>query len=318
MTQSLNTTYYGLAYEVGPKAVAETARKVAGLPETWQGGFLDGKTSLASSSGTTGSAIGIGEYEMRPIDQAHGFATFAAGGKERDPFFVSTVVDSAGALLVDRKTAGEAQQAVSEEVAHDVTYALTGVADYSNRSLDGGREVAVKTGTQGLDDENNSDAWIVGYTPSIATSVWIGTDQREPIVNSEGGIIYGSGLPGQIWQTFMNRVLEGTPMEDLPDSSIIKGDTGEGVVLPEPKPAPVTTRAAPSTSEAPATPTETVEPEPEQTEQSTTEATQNTKATSATSASTSPTGDGQPKPPDGGGGGGGGDGGGGGGGGGNG
>ena len=33
MTQSLNTTFYGLAYEVGPENVAETARAVAGLPE---------------------------------------------------------------------------------------------------------------------------------------------------------------------------------------------------------------------------------------------------------------------------------------------
>jgi membrane peptidoglycan carboxypeptidase len=277
MTQSLNTTYYGLAYEVGPQAVAQTARKVAGLPETWQGGFLDGKTTLAGGSGTTGSAIGIGEYEMRPIDQAHGFATFAAGGKERDPFFVRTVVDSSGKVLLERDTAGEAQQAVSEEVANDVTYALTDVADYSRRSLDDGRDVAAKTGTQGLDDENNSDAWIVGYTPSLVTSVWMGTDERDPIINADGGIIYGSGLPGEIWQTFMNRVLEGTPQEDLPDSALIEGDDGEnGVSLPEPEPEPEpeptqqSQAPAPTTSEAPAstpseevvqtTPSETVEP----------------------------------------------------------
>jgi membrane peptidoglycan carboxypeptidase len=256
MTQSLNTTYYGLAYEVGPQAVAQTARKVAGLPETWQGGFLDGKTTLAGGSGTTGSAIGIGEYEMRPIDQAHGFATFAAGGKERDPFFVRTVVDSSGKVLLERETAGEAQQAVSEEVANDVTYALTDVADYSRRSLDDGREVAAKTGTQGLDDENNSDAWIVGYTPSIATSVWIGTDKRLPIINSDGGIIYGSGLPGEIWQQFMNNVLEGQPIEPLPDSPLIKGDTGESVELPAP------TTSASSSSQA-STPSPKPKPKPQ-------------------------------------------------------
>jgi membrane peptidoglycan carboxypeptidase len=248
MTQSLNTTFYGLAYEVGPSAVAETARKVAGLPETWQGGLLEGQTSLTSSeNGTTGSAIGIGEYEMRPVDQAHGFATFAAGGKERDPFFVRKVVDSSGKVLLDRKAAGEAQQAISEDVAHDVTYALKDVAAYSRRSLDGGREVAAKTGTQGLDDVNNSDAWIVGYTPSLATSVWVGTDNRDPIINSEGGIVYGSGLPGEIWQQFMNRALEGTPNEPLPDSPLITGDTGEGVTPPPP-----TTSAPPPSTSAPA------------------------------------------------------------------
>jgi membrane peptidoglycan carboxypeptidase len=256
MTRSLNTTFYGLAYEVGPPVVAETTRKVAGLPEKWQGGFLDGKTSLTSSeNGTTGSSIGIGEYEMRPIDQAHGFATFANNGVERDTFFVRKVVDSSGKVLLDRKRVGNPEQAVSKEVAHDVTYALTDVAAYSHRSLDGGRPVAAKTGTQGLDDVNNSDAWIVGYTPSISTSVWIGKDSpQDPIINAEGGIIYGSGLPGEIWQNFMNQVLDGTEVEPLPDSALIKGDTGESVPLPEPTTsAPAsTTQAAPTSSEAPA------------------------------------------------------------------
>jgi membrane peptidoglycan carboxypeptidase len=253
MTQSLNTTFYGLAYEVGPDAVAQTARKVAGLPETWQSGFLEGRTSLTSpETGTTGSAIGIGEYEMRPIDQAHGFATFAANGAERDPFFVRKVVDSSGKVLLDKK-ANTADQAITEEIAHDVTYALTDVAAYSRRSLDGGREVAAKTGTQGLDDVNNSDAWIVGYTPSIATSVWIGNDSpQDPIINAEGGIIYGSGLPGEIWQLFMNRYLEGTELEDLPNEPLIEPSTSVGVPEPEPTTsAPPPTSAAPPTSSAP-------------------------------------------------------------------
>jgi membrane peptidoglycan carboxypeptidase len=225
---------------------------------------------------------------MRPIDQAHGFATFAAGGQEREPFFVRKVTDSSGKVLLSRKSDGEAEQAVSEEVAHDVTYALTGVADYSRRTLDGGRQVAAKTGTQGLDDVNNSDAWIVGYTPSISTSVWIGTDKRDPIINSEGGIIYGSGLPGEIWQQFMNRVLEGTPNEPLPDSPLIEGDTGVSVALPEPPssaaPPPSTSAAAP-TSETP-TPEPVEEPVETEATQTTTKSTSKSPTqTTTTSAS---------------------------------
>src|SRR4029453_11642419 len=70
---------------------------------------------------------------------------------------------------------------------------------------------------------------------------------REPIINSKGQIIYGSGLPGAIWQQFMNTVLEGTPKENLPDKPLIDGDTGEGV--PEP-----TTEAPPSTPAPPENP----------------------------------------------------------------
>jgi membrane peptidoglycan carboxypeptidase len=237
MTQSLNTTYYGLAYEVGPENVADTIRAAAGLPDVWESGALEGNTTLANADGGTGSAIGIGEYEMRPIDQAHGFATFANGGVEREPFFVKKVTDNEGGMLLEYGGDG-GEQVMAPDVASDVTYALTEVADYSDRSLDDGREVASKTGTQGLDAENNSDAWMVGYTPSVSTVVWMGSDGRDPIVNGDGRIIYGSGLPGAIWQTFMSRVLNGQPVEDLPDSPTIDGDTGEGVPAPTTAPPP--------------------------------------------------------------------------------
>jgi membrane peptidoglycan carboxypeptidase len=253
MVKSLNTTFYGLAYEVGPENVAETVRKAAGMPDVWEDGAksLIGKTTLANpNSGVTGSSIGIGEYEMRPIDQAVGFATLAAGGIQRDPYFVAKVADSAGAVLLE--TAPDpGERVMQEDVANDVTFALKGVAKASKRALDGGREVASKTGTQGLDRQNNSDAWMVGYTPSISTAVWMGNDSpSEPIIDSSERIIYGSGLPGAIWQRFMNGVLAGTPEEDLPDKAVIDGDTGEGV--PEP------TTEAPPSSQAP-----TSEPTPD-------------------------------------------------------
>src|SRR3712207_8414878 len=47
-----------------------TLFRSAGLPETWDTGTLEGRTTLANEDGFTGSAIGIGEYELRPIDQA--------------------------------------------------------------------------------------------------------------------------------------------------------------------------------------------------------------------------------------------------------
>ncbi|MFL6094402.1 MAG: transglycosylase domain-containing protein, partial [Blastococcus sp.] len=240
ITRSLNTTFYGLAYEVGAQNVAKLARQATGLPDKWS----NGNPTLANKdTGVPGSAIGIGEYEMRPIDQAVGFATFAAGGVHRDPYFVSKVTDSEGAQLLG-PPADNGDQVIPADVANDVTVAIKGVAQYSKRALAGGREVASKTGTQGLDRQNNSDAWMVGYTPSISTAVWMGTEKRDPIKDSSGRIIYGSGLPGAIWQKFMNAVLDGTPKEKLPDKALIRGDTGQGV--PEP------TTEAPKTSEAPA------------------------------------------------------------------
>ncbi|MCZ2810927.1 transglycosylase domain-containing protein [Modestobacter sp. VKM Ac-2979] len=253
MTRSLNTTYYGLAYEVGPEVVAETAREIAGLPATWDPNQDDPtvpedltgfETLSIPTTNTTGGSIGIGEYAVRPIQQAAGFATFAAGGVHHATHFVASVADSAGTVLGTGTTAST--QAISPEVANDVTFALTDVAESSELGLDGNRPVAAKTGTQGLDRTDNSDAWMVGYTPSISTAVWIGAKGTEAITNARGNIIYGSGLPGEIWQQFMNTVLEGTPEQPLPSKALIEGNPGRGI------PEPTTEAPAPTTSEAPA------------------------------------------------------------------
>ncbi|MCU1620183.1 MAG: peptidoglycan glycosyltransferase (Penicillin-binding protein), partial [Modestobacter sp.] len=281
ITRSLNTTFYGLAYEVGAESVRTTALAATGLGDTWQSGNLEGARTFANDQGFTGGGIGIGEYEMRPIDQAHGFATFAAGGIERNPYFVSQVTDSAGGVLLSN-TGEPGRQAVPADVASDVTFALEGVAAYSKRSLDGDRPVASKTGTVGSNDQDNSDAWMVGYTPSMSTAVWMGTDGRDPIVNAQGKIIFGSGLPGAIWQEFMDTVLAGTPEETLPSKALVKGDTGKGVAE-ETTEAPASTRdaPAPTTRDAPA-PTTSQAPAP------TTSQTPVTSSTAATSTSANP------------------------------
>jgi membrane peptidoglycan carboxypeptidase len=277
ITKSLNTTFYGLAYEVGPDNVRDVALKATGLPETWQGGLLDGKKTLASpESGATGSSIGIGEYEVRAVDQAVGFATFANGGIHHAPFFVAKVADNTGAVLLQFNGDG-GTQAVPSDVANDVSFALEGVADYSHRSLAGGRPVASKTGTQGKQGStvDDTDAYMVGYTPSLSTAVWMGSDGNDAIVTAQGKPIYGSGLPGAIWQEFMDTVLKGTPKEPLPSKSLITGDTGHGV--PDPAATPTPTSDAPVPTQA--APTQSTGPEP-------TDST-NSSSSSSTSTSTS-------------------------------
>ncbi|WP_152731858.1 transglycosylase domain-containing protein [Goekera deserti] len=292
ITRSLNTTFYGLAYEVTPEKVRDVALAATGMPDIWPSGYLNGQRTLSvptdpslppsPQTQSAGAAIGIGEYAMRPIDQAAGFATFANGGLRHATHFVARVTDTTGAVRVDNTTGDEGTQAVPADVANDVTFALEGVASYSKRALDGARPVASKTGTQGLNAQDNSDAWMVGYTPSISTAVWMGKDNtNDPIVNANGGIIFGSGLPGAIWQEFMDTVLDGTPEEPLPTKALIRGDTGRGV--PEATTAPQTTQPR-ATTQAPAPTTDAPAPtaESEPTATATTEAPPPTVATPTT------------------------------------
>jgi membrane peptidoglycan carboxypeptidase len=81
----------------------------------------------------------------------------------------------------------------------------------------GGRAQAGKTGTVQHPSLNNQnkDAWMVGFTPTVSTAVWVGTDTSEPIKNAQGRPVFGRMLPGSIWQTYMNGAVRGTPPEQF-------------------------------------------------------------------------------------------------------
>ena len=115
------------------------------------------------------------------------------------------------------------------------------IASYSaGHALAGGRPSAAKTGTAQLADTGmNKDAWMVGYTPSLSTAVWIGTEQAQAITNLWGGSIYGSGLPADIWKKAMDDALDGTERESFPWPDPVGGQAG----VPPYSSATTTTRA---------------------------------------------------------------------------
>jgi len=203
--------------------VADTAH-AAGIPLE----FPDGTKTLVNKDGSPPNAgIGLGQYEVRPIDMAAAYTTFAADGMQHDSYFVQKVVTSDGTALLDRG-APAGKQTIDQAVAKNVTAAMEPIAGYSrSHNLAGGRESAAKTGTSQLGDtENNRDAWMVGYTPSLSTGVWVGTTDGGAIKNSGGSIIYGSGVPADIWKSAMDGALQGTPKETFPNAPAINGGSG--------------------------------------------------------------------------------------------
>jgi len=268
MTQSVNTTFIQLTDDVGASAVREAAIE-AGIPAR-----IDGEKSLAErETQEPGLGITLGQYPVHVIDMASAYATFAADGMRNEPFFVREYVDSEGTTLYEHE--GDPQPAFDEsdserntQLARNVTATLTRVAAASGIPLDGGREVAAKTGTHQLGDTGyNSAAWTVGYTPSISTAVWVGDPANTAIVNANGGDIFGRGVPGQIWQRFMNDYLEDMEEESFPPFDVLGGGggpasdqvvsgsengSGSGTDGPEPTVTPTPSAAAePSATEPP-------------------------------------------------------------------
>jgi membrane peptidoglycan carboxypeptidase len=173
---------------------------------------------------------------------ASAYATLAASGIYHKPHFVQKVVNANGEVLFDAaQQDNSGEQKIDKAVADNVTAAMQPIAGWSRgHNLAGGRPSAAKTGTNQLGDTDaNRDAWMVGYTPSLATAVWVGTTEgTKPLVTSSGGAVYGSGLPSDIWKATMDGALKGTDNETFPKPTEIGGYAGPPVAPPPPPPPP--------------------------------------------------------------------------------
>lgn len=222
MTKSVNTVFYNLlTKDVGPVKVVAAAH-AAGIPDN----LLEGAEA----------GIALGDKEVHPGDMASAFATFAADGIYHKPFMVQKVVDTNGKVWIDH-TADAGTRAMPQQVARNVTESMVDVPSSSRIPLANGRIVAGKTGTvQHQIANQNNDAWMVGYTPSISTAVWVGTDQNEPIKDKNGSPIYGRMVPGSIWQSYMDSAFSIRKTPNEPFSTFEPMGTQVVVATPDPTP----------------------------------------------------------------------------------
>ncbi|WP_181724079.1 transglycosylase domain-containing protein [Nocardia gipuzkoensis] len=224
LKRSLNTSFYRLTMTMfdGPQAIADAAH-AAGIPEELPG--VAGKT-LSEDGGKPLNGIVLGQYVVRPIDMASAYATLGAAGVHHQPYFVQRVVTGDGRVLLDRggdpdqqvgEPLPEGKQRIPRKIAENTTEAMLPIAAYSNgHALKNNRPSAAKTGTTQLgESDSNKDAWMIGFTPSLSTAVWIGTERSQPIRTARGADIYGSGLPADIWKQVMDDALDGTPIEQF-------------------------------------------------------------------------------------------------------
>ena len=241
LKRSLNTAYYRLMLKLknGPSDVAAAAHQ-AGIAESFPG--VEHTLSEDGKGGPPNNGIVLGQYQSRVLDMASAYATIAASGVYHRPHFVQKVVNAEGQVLFDAANEDNSgEQRIDKAVADNVTSAMQPIAAYSNgHALAGGRPSAAKTGTNQLGDTGaNRDAWMVGFTPSLSTAVWIGTtDGTQPLENKWGSPVYGSGLPSDIWKNTMDGALEDTDNESFPKPTEIGGYAGVPAPPPPPPPSP--------------------------------------------------------------------------------
>jgi len=169
-------------------------------------------------------SIALGTSGISMLELTSAFAVFANGGERIKPIFIKKIVTMKGEVLeenfpyIDMEENEEEEmtgtsspfskeQVISPQNAFIMTHLLQGVVQHGTgqRAKVLGRPIAGKTGTS----SDYSDAWFVGYTPSLLTGVWVGFDNKTSLGEKETGA--RAALP--IWISFMSLALKNTPIE---------------------------------------------------------------------------------------------------------
>jgi membrane peptidoglycan carboxypeptidase len=165
----------------------------------------------------------LGTMEVSPLSVANAYATFAAHGRYCEPVSILEIRDRDGASVP--VPSGNCTQILSREVADGVTSMLVGVVDGnisgrtgSAMSL-GDRPVAGKTGTT----NESAAVWFAGYTPQVASAVWVGDPRggfafpmKQVTINGKYyNQVFGGTLPGPIWKEAMQIASANLPIANF-------------------------------------------------------------------------------------------------------
>jgi len=221
LEESVNIAAVKLLREVGTARVVDVARRL-GIQSPLQDNLT----------------LALGSSDVTLLELTTAYAALANQGVRMDPIAVRYVTDVQGRLIEENIPQGS--EAVSPAVATLLTHMLRGAVERGTaiqaRVL--GRPVAGKTGTT----NDFSDAWFVGYTPSLAAGVWVGHDRLRTLGREETGA--RAALP--IWIALMREILKHRPVEDFSSLDGLARPRPEPLTLPAPTaPAPGATLAAP-------------------------------------------------------------------------
>lgn len=192
---SVNVVYARLMDAVGPAQVKDVAER-AGITSELQ----------------PYHALALGAQEVSPLDMASAYGTFAADGLHVEPTMFTAIETHDGEIVIENEPV--ITQAIDPVVANQVTTALTEVVKRGTAQRARiGRPIAGKTGTS----QEHRDAWFVGYTPELATAVWVGFAQsnetmEEPVTPIT---VTGGTWPAEIWALFSLNALATVPYSQL-------------------------------------------------------------------------------------------------------
>ena len=214
---SINTAFVDLTSRMdnGPRKIMKMAQ-AAGAPKGagWDNNYR----------------IPLGTAEVSPLAQASAYATFANDGVSVPSHVVREVRDRKGNVIYEAQPGKK--RAVTEDIARDVTYALSSVVEEGTgravQTLE--RPVAGKTGTK---DRTNADgssdvvsAWFVAYTRQISTAVMYvagkdGNGDLDKYARPGDSTFFGGTYPALTWADYMKTATKGQAVRQFPGPAYV-------------------------------------------------------------------------------------------------
>jgi penicillin-binding protein 1A len=185
--RSINTVPVKLTQEVGAERVAALARRFG----------------LSDIPAQPRPSVALGSYETSLINLVAGYQVFQQGGRRSLPWLIEQITTPEGVVLYQRRGSAPAP-VYPAALSGQMVRMMEGVIQRGTgrrAALD--RPAAGKTGT----NQDNRDAWFVGFTPDIAAGVWIGDDQARPMRDVNGGDVAAT-----VWKRFMTAAEKGLPV----------------------------------------------------------------------------------------------------------
>ena len=168
--------------------------------------------------------VALGAAEITLLEQTSAFSVFPNDGVRITPRYITKVTDYEGRVL--EEDFPDVKDVIGSRTARIVTAMLREVVLHGTAVAARSMQIPIagKTGTT----NDFTDAWFIGFSPSITCGVWMGYDEKRTLGAKETGA--HAALP--IWMDFMRTAMAGKepgefqpPPEMTPSTAIQRLDT---------------------------------------------------------------------------------------------
>lgn len=172
--------------------------------------------------------MALGAADLTLYEQTSAYTVFPNDGLRIEPRYIRKVTDYEGHVL--EEDFSDAKDVTSPRTARVMVSLLQGVVSQgtARAALKLNHPLAGKTGTT----NEYTDAWFVGFSPSITCGVWIGFDEKKTLGKNETGGL--TALP--VWIDFMRAAVSAPSRKD--EAFAPANDRNKTVVVKRPLRAP--------------------------------------------------------------------------------